>query len=130
MLILLSNQGFVVPTRMDSLEIVRLWAAAAWADNELHPREAAALRRLIDSSDDLDAEALSEANSYLRSRPELQLDKVNELSVPARQGAYRAAQQLIAIDGKLTDDELAFLAKLRRTLDLDEETLRRIESES
>ena len=115
---------------MDSLQIVKLWAAAAWADNELHPREAAALQRLIDSSEDLDTEALSEAGGYLHSKPQISDEDVRELSEPARQGVYRAATQLIAIDGKLTDDEMTFLAKLRKTLDLDEETVKKIESEA
>jgi len=115
---------------MDSLRIVKLWAAAAWADNELHPREAAALKRLIESSEDLEGEALEEAKGYLSSAPRGALDGLGELSVPARQGVYRAVQQIIAIDGQLTDDELGFLAKLRSTLDLDEETLKKIESET
>ena len=114
---------------MDSLLTVKLWAAAAWADGELHPREAAALRRLIDHTDDLDAEARAQAIGYLDSQPEVSVTAVNQLDAPAREGILRAARRIIALDGKLTDDELAFLDRLRASLDLPEETKQKIESE-
>jgi hypothetical protein len=111
---------------MDSLQIVRLWAAAAWADNELHPREEAALRKLIASKPDLDADALSEAHGYLQSRPEFDGASAGDLSLPDRQDVYRAAQQIIAIDGQLTDDEMTFLANLRLSLELDPRSRRKM----
>ncbi|MBT8495960.1 MAG: hypothetical protein KJO07_23145, partial [Deltaproteobacteria bacterium] len=61
---------------MDSLLTVKLWAAAAWADGEIHPTEEAALKRLIEASDDLDGEARTEALGFLQSQPEVSVDDV------------------------------------------------------
>jgi tellurite resistance protein len=115
---------------MDSLLTVKLWAAAAWADGELHPTEAAALKRLIEASDDLSGEARAEAMTYLSAKPEVSVEDVNDLDEPARQGVLRAAQQIVAIDGLLKDEEMAFLDKLKKTLELDESTKSKIESEA
>jgi uncharacterized membrane protein YebE (DUF533 family) len=114
---------------MDSLPIIRIWAAAAWADGKLHAAEAASLRRLIDSSDDLDADARKLALGMLDGPPELDVAEIRALPRSAREGAYRAALAIVRLDRKVTDDERAFLERLRPALDLDEETLRRIDKQ-
>ena len=111
---------------MDSLLIVRLWAAAAWADGKMHPAEAAALRRLIDSTDGIDKQ---KALALLDSA-DVDINEVKTLSAEAREGVYRAALGIVKIDGVVTDDERAFIARLRGAIDLPEATLSRIESES
>ncbi len=111
---------------MDSLLIVRLWAAAAWADGKMHPAEAAALRRLIDASDGIDKDKALE----LLKSADVDVNEVKQLSPDAREGVYRAALGIVKIDGQVTDDERAFLARLRAAIELDEATLARIEAES
>src|SRR5688572_24056417 len=115
---------------MESLRIVNLWAAAAWADGTLHPREAAALRRLIDASDDMTADQRREALGVLDAAPRVDLAEVKKLAPDAREGVYRAALGIVRLDGKVTDDERAFLARLRATLDLEAKIVDRIEAES
>jgi tellurite resistance protein len=111
---------------MDSLLIVRLWAAAAWADGKMHPAEAAALRRLIDASEGIDKEKALE----LLNCADVDVNEVKSLPPNAREGVYRAALGIVKIDGVVTDDEKAFIARLRSAIDLDEATLTRIEAEA
>jgi uncharacterized membrane protein YebE (DUF533 family) len=112
---------------MDSLRILRLWAAAAWADGVLHPAEAAALRRLIDASDDLDADARKEAARLLDAPVAVDVEEVRALRPEAREGVYRAALDIVRLDRTVTADEEAFLGRLRRVLDLDGAVIARIE---
>jgi len=113
---------------MDSLRILRLWAACAWADKKMHPAEAEAIERFIAASDFTDAE-LVEARAMLCAPTGVQVDEVRELSPEAREGVYRAARGIVKLDRVVTDDELAFLARLRDALDLDESIIARIEAE-
>jgi hypothetical protein len=114
---------------METLTIVRLWAGAAWADGVLHPAEAAALRRLIDASDDLAGEARVQALALLEAAPAVTVEEVRKLAPAAREGVYRAVLGIIRLDGKVTADEEEWVAKLRARLNLDEATMRRIEGE-
>jgi tellurite resistance protein len=111
---------------MENMLIVRMWAAAAWADGKMHPAEAAALRRLIDASEGLDKEKAIE----LLNSADVDVNEVKTLPPEAREGVYRAALGIVKIDGVVTDDEKAFIARLRGALDLDETTLARIEAEA
>lgn len=110
------------------MRILRLWAACAWADEELHPAEAAALQRFIGASDDLTSDQRGEAQALLAAAPEVNVDEVRALSAEAREGVYRAALGIVRLDRKVTDDEKAFLARLRASLDLDEATIQQIEA--
>jgi tellurite resistance protein len=111
---------------MDNLLIVRMWAAAAWADGKMHPNEAAALRRLIEASDGIDKEKALE----LLVSADVDINEVKKLPAEAREGVYRAALSIVEIDGEVTDSERAFIARLRTAVNLDEATLRRIETET
>jgi uncharacterized membrane protein YebE (DUF533 family) len=115
---------------MDTFTIVRLWAGAAWADGVLHPAEEAALRRLIDASDDLDADGRARALALLDAPAEVTLDAVSTLEPHAREGVYRAALGIVRLDGEVTADEESWVARLRARLGLGEETLERIEREA
>lgn len=115
---------------MESFEILRLWAACAWADGELHPAESAALGRFLAAADDMTADQRVQAAALLESAPDVDAASVRELSPIARQGVYRAARHIVRLDGRVTDDEIAFLDRLRGALDLDAEEIARIESES
>ena len=115
--------------RMESLLIVRLWAAAAWSDGKMHPSEAAALRRLIDASDDLDSEQRREALGLIEVPPRTEVSEVGKLRRTSREGVYRAALGIVRLDREVTADEIEWLDKLRASLDLDPETIATIEGE-
>jgi tellurite resistance protein len=113
-----------------SIKIIRVWAAAAWADGKLHNAEAAALRRLIDASDDLGPDERKEAMDYLKGPPTIDLAaEIKSMTKASREGALRAAQGIVRLDGKVTDDESAFLGKLQDLLGLDSKTVSKIKSE-
>jgi uncharacterized membrane protein YebE (DUF533 family) len=112
---------------MDSLRILRLWAAAAWADGVLHPAEAAALRRFIEASDDLSADQRQEALRLLDGPPAVDVAEVRALRPEAREGVYRAALDIVRLDRVVAPEEEAFLKRLRLVLDLDEKIVARIE---
>ena len=114
---------------MDSLRILRLWAAAAWADGKLHPAEAEALHRLLDASEDLTPAERVQALRFLERPPQIDLGEVRALGRNARQGVYRAALRIVRLDREVTDDEKEFLTRLRGNLELDEATIRGIEVE-
>ncbi len=113
---------------MDSMTIIRLWAASAWADGKLHEAEAAALQRLIEASKDLSKEQRDEARGLLDKAPDVDLAEVRSLPTESREGVYRAALAIVKLDREVTGDEEEFLARLRGQLDLDEATIKRIES--
>jgi uncharacterized membrane protein YebE (DUF533 family) len=114
---------------MESMRIVQLWAAAAWADGELHPSEGAALGRLIDACDDLTKEERQEAARLLHAPPHIDLAEAKRLPAVAREGVYRAALGIVRLDRKVTDSERAFLDRLRAALDLDAAIIARIDAE-
>ena len=109
---------------MDSMLLVRMFAAAAWADGKMHPEEAALLRRLIDASEGLDKTAALK----LLETADADINEVTKLSPEAREDVYRAAMDIVEVDGEVTDAERAFIARLREIIELDEKTLRRIET--
>jgi uncharacterized membrane protein YebE (DUF533 family) len=114
---------------MDSMKILRLWAACAWADGTMHPAEAAAIERLISASDDLSADERGEATRFLTAAPDVDLAEVRELPPVAREGVYRAARGIVRLDRQVTPDEETFLERLRGELDLDAAAIERIEAE-
>jgi len=115
---------------VDSMRILRLWAACAWADKEMHPAEAAALQRFIAANDDLTPDQRTEAQALLTAAPDVDVAEVRELEPAAREGVYRAALGIVRLDRKVTDDEKEFLARLRGSLELDEATIERIEAQA
>ncbi len=115
---------------MESQTILRLWAAAAWADGAMHPSEAAALERLIRASDELSETEREEAQSYLIAKPEIVLsEEVQGLSPEAREGVYRAARGIVMLDRELAPEEEEFLSRLRVSLELDEATIAKLDAE-
>lgn len=111
------------------MKILRLWAACAWADGTMHPAEAAAIQRLIEASDDLSADQRGEAMRFLAAAPDVDVAEVRELAPAAREGVYRAALGIVRLDREVTEDEEAFLARLRAELSLEEAAIARIEGE-
>ena len=108
------------------LSVIRVWAAMAWADGKVVKQEKAALERLIASAELSEGER-AVALGYLDERQELDVKDFATLSEPAREGVYRAACRLSAIDKHVAESERALLGKLRGVLGLDEFLAKQIE---
>jgi hypothetical protein len=108
------------------LQVIKVWAALVWADDIVARPEAAAMRRLIASADLTDAER-AQAHAYLDEKVDLDTTGLADLGAEEREGIYRAAVKLSAIDNDIADSEIDFLEKLRIGLGLDETTAERIE---
>ena len=108
------------------LSVIRVWAALVWADNVVTKPEAAAMRRLIASADLTDSDK-EQALAYLDEKVELDTTGLADLPAPEREGIYRAAVKLSAVDNDIADSEIDFLERLRVGLGLDEATAERIE---
>jgi tellurite resistance protein len=111
------------------LQVIRVWAALAWADGVIAKSEAAAIQRLIRGSDLSDNEK-ELALGFLDKRPEYDAGVIAKLSSDAREGIYRAAVRLAAIDGVYADSEKEFLVKLRGALQLSDDRAEEIEKSS
>ena len=110
------------------LNVIRVWAAIAWADGAPGPEESAGLRRLVRNAD-LSVEERKAAVRFLSepvAMPELALA---ELSPLARRGIYRAGCLVAVVDHVFTRTERRMLNQLREQLDLTEATAKEIESE-
>jgi uncharacterized membrane protein YebE (DUF533 family) len=103
------------------LSVIRIWAALAWADGVIADSEAAAMRRLIESADLTDAERTS-ALAWLQEKVELDVASMASLSEEARHGIYRAAARLAAVDLEVAEEELHFLERLQKGLNIDAAT--------
>ena len=115
---------------MEMLTILRMWAGAAWADGELHPSEEAALRRLIDASEEeLGKDGKATALALLSAPPVVKPEEVGKLASASREGVYRAALGIVRLDGKVTGDEEAWVVRLRERLNLDPAVLAKIDAE-
>jgi uncharacterized membrane protein YebE (DUF533 family) len=108
------------------LTVIKVWAALVWADGVVSTPEAHAMRRLIASAELGDAER-ELAHGFLESEVKLETAGLAELDEPSREGIYRAAVKLSAIDDDITDSEIDFLTRLRRGLAISDETAERIE---
>lgn len=100
------------------LAVIRVWAAIAWADGELKPVEAEALRRLIGGAA-LDERERTAAIRLLDHRVELDTAGLAALDVEQRLGIYRAAVRLARIDRVIAEEEETLLARLERGLGLE-----------
>ncbi len=108
------------------LSVIRVWAALVWADDVVTKPEAGAMRRLIASADLTDAEK-EQALGYLDEKVELDTTGLADLPAEEREGIYRAAVKLSAIDNDIADSEIDFLERLRVGLGLDEAKAESIE---
>jgi len=108
------------------VSVIRVWAAMVWADDVVTKHEAAAMRRLISSADLTDRER-DTALAFLEEKVELDTSNVTALPANEREGIYRAAVKLSAIDNDIADSEIDFLERLRVGLGMSEETAEQIE---
>jgi uncharacterized membrane protein YebE (DUF533 family) len=110
------------------LNVIRVWAAIAWADGVPSAEEVAGLRRLVQGADLTAAERVT-ATRFISepvAMPELYL---TSLSPVARRGIYRAGCLVAVVDHVFTRTERRLLNQLREQLGLSEESAREIESE-
>jgi uncharacterized membrane protein YebE (DUF533 family) len=108
------------------LLVIKVWAALVWADGMVSKPEADAMRRLIAGSE-LSESDREVALGFLDVEVKLDTSGLETLDAPAREGIYRAAVKLSAIDDDITDSEIDFLTRLRKGLALDDSTAERIE---
>jgi len=110
------------------LNVIRVWAAIAWADGVPSAEEVTGLRRLVRNADLTAAERVT-ATRFISepvAMPELFL---TSLSPVARRGIYRAGCLVAVVDHVFTRTERRLLNQLREQLGLSEESAREIESE-
>jgi uncharacterized membrane protein YebE (DUF533 family) len=108
------------------LQVIRTWAAMVWADGAVTTNEASAMRRLIGGSELNEAEKQI-ALGFLDKKVELETGNLDTLGGDAREGIYRAAVKLAAIDNEISEEEIDFLPRLRKALRIDDATAERIE---
>src|SRR5262249_54877821 len=108
------------------LEVVRLWAATAWADGVIAENERRLLVAVIGDADVGDATRKT-ALGYLAKPLGLEDVAVDHLGEKERQGVYRTACKLTTVDGEIAAGERAFLQRLRVHLGLDDAIATEIE---
>jgi uncharacterized membrane protein YebE (DUF533 family) len=111
------------------LQVIRVWAALAWADGKMVKPERQALERLIASAELSEGER-AVALGYLDESQVMDVKDFDGLSAHAREGVYRAACKLSAIDKHVADSERALLGRLKKILGLDEHLAKAIETQS
>lgn len=110
------------------LDVIRVWAAIAWADGALAPAEAEGLRRLVQNADLTDAERVA-ARQFLDEPVAMPETYLTSLSPLARRGVYRAACRVAVVDHVFTQNERRMLDLLRDLLGIPEDGAKEIEAE-
>lgn len=110
------------------LDVIRLWAAVAWADGVLAEAEADGLRRLIGTAD-LTPEERTAAGAVLEGPVVLPEAYLEALEPAARRGIYRAACRMAVVDHVLAPNERKVLDRLRRILAVPDDVAREIEAD-
>jgi len=111
-----------------SLSVIRVWAAVAWADGVLAESEADALRRLMRAAQ-LSSEERVIAARLLEAEVPLPQTYLTALSAEARRGIYRASCRMAIVDHVLHETERRMLDKLRGLLGVPEDVALEIEAD-
>lgn len=110
------------------LNVIRVWAAIAWADGALTPEEAEGLRRLVRNADLTDEERAT-AWRFISESVAMPETYLTSLSPIARRGVYRAACRVAVVDHVFTRNERRMLDRLRDLLGIAADSAREIEAE-
>jgi uncharacterized membrane protein YebE (DUF533 family) len=110
------------------LDVIRVWAAVAWADGVLAEAEAEGLRRLVRTAD-LTTEERSAALAFLDTRTGLPDLYLNNLNPDARRGIYRAACRMAVVDHVFAHAERKMLDRLQSLLGIPLEIAKEIEAD-
>ncbi len=97
------------------LDVIKVWAAIAWADGVLAEAEAEGMRRLIRTAD-LSSEERTAAMGYLDTRAEMPELFLKNLNAESRKGIYRAACRMAVVDHVFAHAERKMLDKLKVAL--------------
>jgi len=110
------------------LNVIRVWAAVAWADGMLAEAEAEGLRRLVHSAD-LTSEERQRAMAFLDSRVELPDLYMKNLNPESRRGIYRAACRMAVVDHVFAHAERKMLDRLQGMLGIPLDIAQEIEAD-
>ena len=110
------------------LDVIRVWAAVAWADGVLAEAEAEGLRRLVRTAD-LTNEERTAALGFLDERVEMPDVYLKNLNPDSRRGIYRAACRMAMVDHVFARAERKLLDRLQDTLGIPREIAREIEAD-
>jgi uncharacterized tellurite resistance protein B-like protein len=110
------------------LSVIRMWAAVAWADNEMSETEIESLTRLIRTADLTDTERAA-ARQFLETKVGLPETYLTNLSPEARRGVYRAACRMAVVDHVFSVTERALLDRMRNLLGIPADIAQEIEAE-
>jgi uncharacterized membrane protein YebE (DUF533 family) len=97
------------------LDVIKVWAAIAWADGVLAEAEAEGMRRLIRTAD-LSPEERNAAMAYLDTRTDMPELFLKNLNAESRKGIYRAACRMAVVDHVFAHAERKMLDKLKVAL--------------
>lgn len=119
-----------MPEAADSLilNVIRVWAAIAWADGSLAAEEAEGLRRLVRNAELTDAERAA-AGKFVTGPVAMPETYLTNLSPLARRGVYRAGCRVAVVDHVFTQNERRMLEQLRELLGIPEAQAKEIEAE-
>lgn len=110
------------------LDVIRVWAAVAWADGVLAEAEAEGLRRLVRTAN-LTTEERAGAIGFLDTRTELPDVYLNNLNPEARRGIYRAACRMAVVDHVFAHAERKMLDRLQNLLGIPLDIAKEIEAD-
>ena len=110
------------------LNVIKVWAAIAWADGVLAEAEAEGMRRLIRTAD-LTPEERTSAMSYLDTRTDLPELYLKNLNPESRRGIYRAACRMAVVDHVFAHAERKMLDRLKVVLAIPPEIADEIEAD-
>jgi uncharacterized tellurite resistance protein B-like protein len=110
------------------LNVIRMWAAVAWADGVMSETEVDSLSRLIRTADLTDDERAA-ARTFLDTRTGLPETYLTNLSPEARRGIYRAACRMAVVDHVFSVTERALLDRMRNLLGVSAEVAQEHEAD-
>jgi uncharacterized membrane protein YebE (DUF533 family) len=110
------------------LQVIRVWAGLAWADDVIADEEAAAMSKLIATAGLAEPEK-AVALGYLESKVELETEGLEGLNENARFGIYKAAVRLAGVDKEFAPEERKFLDRLRDGLAIGQDIAQKIEAD-
>lgn len=116
------------PAESQILDVIRVWAAIAWADGTLATEEAEGLRRLVENAELKDDER-TVAMQFLASPVALPETFLTTLTPLARRGIYRAACRVAVVDHVFTRTERRMLDRVRELLAIPDGEARDIEAQ-
>lgn len=110
------------------LQVIKVWAAVAWADGVLAEAEAEGMRRLIRTAD-LSNEERTQALSFLDTKTDLPELYLANLNPESRKGIYRAACRMAMVDHVFASAERRLLDRLLGVLGIPADIAQEIEAD-